>query len=175
MSWTAVNWNNNIVYNFVLSLNFFVLWLLSDITVHYCSLDAGKLKLNTAYNCSVELTGKLNSLSFVINIFLSITCTAENPPGTKTATLGSFSNDRQNNNSVHASRFFVRFFAVVERLRRETAQLHVLLRTWAEDNDFTFLFLNFDSLLEVNSRKISQHLTNSTAMECRRCFSSLLS
>ena len=93
MSWTAVNWNNNIVYNFVISLNFFVLWLLSDITVHYCSLDAGKLKLNTAYNCSVELTGKLNSLSFVINIFLSITCTAENPPGTKTATLGSFSND----------------------------------------------------------------------------------
>ena len=93
MSWTAVNWNNNIVYNFVISLNFFVLWLLSDITVHYCSLDAGKLKLNTAHNCSVELTGKLNSLSFVINIFLSITCTAENPPGTKTATLGSFSND----------------------------------------------------------------------------------
>ena len=34
--------------------------------------------------------------------------------------------------------------------------------------------MNFDSLLEVNSRKISQHLTNSTAMECRRCFSSLL-
>ena len=66
---------------------------MSDITVHYCSLDAGKLKLNTAYNCSVELTGKLNSLSFVINIFLSITCTAENPPGTKTATLGSFSDD----------------------------------------------------------------------------------
>ena len=120
MSWTAVNWNNNIVYNFVISLNFFVLWLLSDITVHYCSLDAGKLKLNTAYNCSVELTEQLYSLSFVINIFLFITCTAENPPGTKTATLGSFSNDDgdfnengkktigwdwQNNNSVHASRF----------------------------------------------------------------------
>ena len=52
-----------------------------------------KIKKKRAYNCSVELTGKLNSLSFVINIFLSITCTAENPPGTKTATLGSFSND----------------------------------------------------------------------------------
>ena len=41
----------------------------------------------------MELTGKLNSLNFVINIFLSITCTTGNTPGTKTATLGSFSND----------------------------------------------------------------------------------
>ena len=68
--------------------------IISDITVHNCPLDARKLKLNTAYNCSVELTGKLNSLSFVINIFLSITCTAGNTPGTKTATLGFTFSDK---------------------------------------------------------------------------------
>ena len=32
-----------------------------------------------------------------------------------------FNLDKQNNNSVRASRFFVHFFAVVARLQRETA------------------------------------------------------
>ena len=31
----------------------------------------------------------------------------------------------QNNNFARASRFFVHFFAVVARLRRETSQFHV--------------------------------------------------
>ena len=33
--------------------------------------------------------------------------------------------DWQNNNFARASRFFVHFFAVVARLRRETSQFHV--------------------------------------------------
>ena len=37
--------------------------------------------------------------------------------------------DKQNNNFARASRFFAHFFAVVARLRRETAQFHVLWRT----------------------------------------------
>ena len=41
--------------------------------------------------------------------------------------------DKQNNNFA---RFFAHFFAVVARLRRETAQFHVLLRTWTHYNNF---------------------------------------
>ena len=44
--------------------------------------------------------------------------------------------DKQNNNFARASRFFAHFFAVVARLRRETAQFHVLLRTWTQYNNF---------------------------------------
>ena len=50
--------------------------------------------------------------------------------------------NRFNNNIAHASRFFVHFFAATARLRRETAQFHVLWRTKTEDNNFLFLFLN---------------------------------
>ena len=44
--------------------------------------------------------------------------------------------DWQNNNFTRVSRFFVYFFAVVERLRRETSCFHVLWRTWTQDNNF---------------------------------------
>ena len=43
--------------------------------------------------------------------------------------------------------FFVHFFAVVARLRRETSYFQVLWRTWTQDNNFHFLFLNFDTIL----------------------------
>ena len=63
--------------------------------------------------------------------------------------------DKQNNNFACASRFFVYFFAVVARLRLESAvpNFHVLWKTWTRDNDFLFLFLNFDrsSPLEYSS------------------------
>ena len=83
-------------------------------------------------------------------------------------TLGSLSNDDsdvnendkkaivldwQNDNSSRASRFFVHYFGVTARLRRETAQFHVLSRTRTQDNNFIFLFLNYDSLLEFNQRQ----------------------
>ena len=56
--------------------------------------------------------------------------------------------------------FFVHFFAVTSRLRRENAQFDGLWRTWTQDN-FLFLFLNFDTVfLELNSRSICQHLIN---------------
>ena len=60
----------------------------------------------------------------------------------------------QNNDFTRASRFFVHFFAVTTRLRRENAQIHVLWRTWTQlDNDFLFLFLNSETvLLELNFR-----------------------
>ena len=68
----------------------------------------------------------------------------------------------QNNNFTRASRFFVHFFAVTTRLRRENAQIHVLWRTWTQlDNDFLFLFLNSETvLLELNFRNNCQHLKN---------------
>ena len=58
-----------------------------------------------------------------------------------------FNWDKQNNNFARASRLFVHFFAVVARLQRETAQFHVLSRTGTKDNNFLFLFLNFDAVL----------------------------
>ena len=68
----------------------------------------------------------------------------------------------QNNNFTRASRFFVHFFAVTTRLRRENAQIHVLWRTWTQlDNDFLFLFLNSETvLLELSFRNNCQHLKN---------------
>ena len=52
--------------------------------------------------------------------------------------------DWQNKNFARVSRFFLHFFAVVARLRRE---IHVLSRTGAQDNNFLFVFLNFDTVL----------------------------
>ena len=54
--------------------------------------------------------------------------------------------DWQNNNFARESRLFVYFFAVVARLQRETSYFHVSWRTWTQDNNFLFLFLNFDTL-----------------------------
>ena len=55
--------------------------------------------------------------------------------------------DQQNNNFARASRFFVHFFAVTARLRRESASFHVLKRTRTENDDFLFLFLFFEAVL----------------------------
>ena len=54
----------------------------------------------------------------------------------------------QNNNFARASRFSVHFFAVTTAgLQRETEiEFHVLWRTWRQDNDFLFFFLNFDKV-----------------------------
>ena len=51
--------------------------------------------------------------------------------------------------------FFVHFFAVTARLRRESAQFHDLWRAKAQDNDFLILFLNLDTVSEFNSKKIA--------------------
>ena len=51
----------------------------------------------------------------------------------------------QNNNFARASRFFVHFFAVVARLRRETCQFHVSWKTRTRKNYFLFLFLKLDA------------------------------
>jgi len=51
--------------------------------------------------------------------------------------------DWQNNNFARASRFFVHFFALTTRLRRESTLFHVLWKTWAQD-DFVFLVLHLD-------------------------------
>ena len=55
--------------------------------------------------------------------------------------------DWQNNNFTRASRFFVHFWAVVARLRRESASFHVFLRTGTQDDNFLFLFFNFERVL----------------------------
>ena len=54
--------------------------------------------------------------------------------------------DWQNNNFARASRFFVHFFAVASRLTRKGAYFQVLSKTWTQDNDFLFLFLNFHTV-----------------------------
>ena len=56
--------------------------------------------------------------------------------------------DWHNNNFARASRFFVHFLAVVARLRHESNKFHVLSRTGKQDNNFLFLSLNFDTVLE---------------------------
>ena len=55
--------------------------------------------------------------------------------------------DKQNNNFGSSLRFFVHFLAVVARLQRVIAEFHVLSRTGTQDNNFRFLFLNFDTVL----------------------------
>ena len=50
----------------------------------------------------------------------------------------------QNNNFECASHFFVHFFAVTAQLLRENAQFHNLSGMRTQDNNFPFLFLNFD-------------------------------
>ena len=54
--------------------------------------------------------------------------------------------DWLNNNFTHESCFFVHFFAAAARLQRESAKFHVSSRTWTRDNNFPFLFLNFDTV-----------------------------
>ena len=54
---------------------------------------------------------------------------------------------KENNNFERASRFFVHLSAVVTRLQRETGYFHVFSRTGTKDNNFLFLFLNFDAVL----------------------------
>ena len=56
--------------------------------------------------------------------------------------------DWQNNNFARASLFFVHFFAVVARLRRESAFFSRFVEDGrTQDNNFLFLFLNFDTFL----------------------------
>ena len=55
--------------------------------------------------------------------------------------------DWQNNNLARASHFFVHFLAVVAGLQRENAKFHVLSRTGKQNNNFLFLFMNFDTVL----------------------------
>ena len=84
----------------------------------------------------------------VVNIHLLSTIFGKSPSGLKkaiglTRTL-----------HVHHAFFFIHFFAVTARLRRESAQFHDLWRAKAQDNDFLILFLNFDTVSEFNSKKI---------------------
>ena len=65
--------------------------------------------------------------------------------------------DNENNNFARASRLFVHFSAVVARLPRETAQVHVLSRTGTKAFPFSFSEL-WCSPWEFNSKKLCQHL-----------------
>ena len=53
------------------------------------------------------------------------------------------------NNFARTSRFCVHFYAVVARLQRESALFQVLSRTCTQDNNFLFLFLNYDTVLQL--------------------------
>ena len=57
--------------------------------------------------------------------------------------------DWLNNNFARASRFFVTFFAVIARLRHESA---ILWRVKTQHSDFLFLFLNYDTVLRRTQR-----------------------
>ena len=61
--------------------------------------------------------------------------------------------DLRNNNFECASHFFVHFFAVTAQLRRKNAQFHDLSGMGTQDNNFPFLFLNFDKGLSNSTPK----------------------
>ena len=56
--------------------------------------------------------------------------------------------DWQNNNFECASHFFEHFFAVTAQLGCKNAQFHDLSGMGTQDNNFPFLFLNFDISLQ---------------------------
>ena len=49
---------------------------------------------------------------------------------------------------TRASHFFVHFFAVTARLRRENAQFHVAQRKYTSDDEISSLFLNLGMVLK---------------------------
>ena len=53
----------------------------------------------------------------------------------------------QTNNFARASRFFVHFFAVTGRARRENASFHALQRKYTCDDEISSLILNLDMVL----------------------------
>ena len=55
--------------------------------------------------------------------------------------------NNQHNNFARASRFFVHFFAVTARLRRENAWFHVLQRKYTSNDEISSLYLNLDMVL----------------------------
>ena len=57
--------------------------------------------------------------------------------------------DWQNNNFSCASCFFLHFLALVARLQHESAQFHVLLRMGMQNNNFPFVFLNFEKIANI--------------------------
>ena len=76
--------------------------------------------------------------------------------------------DWQNNSFARASRYFVHWSSLF-LCRRCTTMYNVkglisrFVEDVNEDKDFLFLFLNFDTVLDFNSRlKMCQHLTNWT-------------
>ena len=95
------------------------------------------------YNTIRSTAAKYNSIALnYLNVY-GLSSTAS-------VILGSLSNDGnensnkpigldwQNNNFARASRVFVHLLAVVARLQRESAWIHVLSRTGIQDNNFLF-------------------------------------
>ena len=58
-----------------------------------------------------------------------------------------FKFNNQTNNFARASRFFVHFFAVTARLRRENASFHASQRKYTCDDEISSFFLNLDMVL----------------------------
>ena len=54
----------------------------------------------------------------------------------------------QNNSSAHASRFLVHFFDVTARPATWNLLIWLLWGTWTYDDEFSFLFLNLNKILE---------------------------
>ena len=68
--------------------------------------------------------------------------------------------DWKNNNFARALRFFVHFFVVSARLRRENALFNVLWRTWTQGNNF-LLFFCYDTVFwNSTPQKNCQDLAN---------------
>ena len=67
--------------------------------------------------------------------------------------------DWQNNNFARASRFL---YISLRSVHDYDVKGPIFTFTWTQDNEFCFLFLAFDSLLEFNSRKNYQLMTNWT-------------
>ena len=113
------------------------------------------------YNTIRSTAAKYNSIALnYLNVY-GLSSTAS-------VILGSLSNDGnensnkpigldwQNNNFARASRVFVHLLAVVARLQRESAWIHVLSRTGIQDN--YFLFFSW-TLIQSFRIELQKHLS----------------
>ena len=123
-----------------------------------------------ARKCTKKCDARAKLLFSLTNLFLCLPCLLPSP-----LSLGSFSNDDgdsnqnvkqskgldwQNNNFARASLFFVHFFAVTARLRREKSLISFFMEN-VNKGRRTFLSLSKlkSGLQENNFKEILLHLT----------------
>ena len=59
---------------------------------------------------------------------------------------------------MHHTFWYIIFLAVIAGLQHESAWFHILSWTGTQDNNFLFLFLNFDTALQNSTPKKFAHI-----------------